>query len=72
MVTTPADTPVTIPVEEPTVALAVLLLLHTPPADASLRVLVWAIHTDDGPLMGAAVVAPIVTNAVTVHPELSE
>ena len=31
MVTLPEDTPVTVPVE-PTVAMAVLLLLHTPPA----------------------------------------
>jgi len=29
--TVPADTPVTMPDEEPTVAMAILLLLHTPP-----------------------------------------
>ena len=34
----PAETPVTIPVEEPTVATAVLLLLQTPPAVESVSV----------------------------------
>ena len=34
----PAETPVTIPVAEPTVATPVLLLLHIPPASESLKV----------------------------------
>ena len=41
----PADTPETIPVAEPIAAIAVLLLLHVPPAVASVNVVVWAWHT---------------------------
>ena len=42
--------PVTVPVVL-TVALAVLLLLHVPPAVASVSVMLVPGHTDVGPLM---------------------
>ena len=47
----PAETPVTIPVEEPTVAIAVLLLLQCPPDVESLSDLVEPTHTLAVPLM---------------------
>ena len=45
MVTVPADTPVTTPVPEPTVALLVLLLLQVPPVVASVNAVVKPAHT---------------------------
>ena len=47
----PDDTPVTIPVADPTVAMVVLPLLHLPPP-ASVRVVVWPTHTLVSPVMG--------------------
>ncbi len=49
----PADTPVTIPVEEPIVAVPVLLLLHVPPAVASARVTVDPVFTVAVPVIAA-------------------
>jgi hypothetical protein len=49
MSTTPAATPVTTPLEEPTVAVALLLLAHVPPDVASLRVIVEPSQTVDEP-----------------------
>ena len=48
IVVVPAATPDTIP-DVPTVALAVLVLLHVPPAAASVSVTLLPIHTADGP-----------------------
>lgn len=45
MVTVPADTPSTNPDVEPIVAIPVLLLLHTPPAVASFKVVVPSTQT---------------------------
>ena len=45
MVDVPPAIPVTVPVAEPMVAAAVLLLLHVPEAVASLRVNVRPAHT---------------------------
>ena len=45
MVAVPAVTPVTKPVDDPTVAIVVEPLLHVPPPVASLSVVVVAIHT---------------------------
>ena len=45
MVTTPSVMPVTVPAEDPIVATAVLLLLHTPPLVAFVRVVVNPTHT---------------------------
>ena len=52
MVAKPAVTPVTIPVVEPTVATAVLLLLQVPPVVASVSVLEEPAQTVSIPLMG--------------------
>jgi hypothetical protein len=53
MVTVPADTPVTIPVEDPTVATEALLLLHVPPVVASLSDIVRPAPTVLPPLIAA-------------------
>ena len=54
MVEVPADTPVTTP-ELFIVATSVLLLLHEPPAVASLNVLVFQIQTLVIPVIGVTV-----------------
>ena len=59
MVTTPALIPVTIPVVRPTVAIAVLLLLHVPPVAALVSVRLLPTHTLGVPVMG--VIPPAVT-----------
>ena len=61
MVAEPEDTPVTIPVPAPTVALVVLLLLQTPPGAASDNVIVEPAHTAEGPE-----IVPALTLAITV------
>ena len=53
MVTAPPPTPVTVPVDEPTVAIKVLLLVHDPPVVAMLSVVVvptqmWLMPVMDG------------------------
>jgi hypothetical protein len=52
IVTVPEATPVTTPVVEPTVAIAVLLLLHVPPDVALLSVVILPGHTLAVPVMG--------------------
>jgi hypothetical protein len=47
----PAVTPVTTPVVEPTVATPSEVLLHVPPGEASLRVMLKATQTEEGPVM---------------------
>ena len=49
MVTVPALTPVTMPVEAPTVAVPVAVLLHVPPPVASVSVILDPAHTLVGP-----------------------
>src|SRR3569833_4355717 len=70
IVSAPADTPVTIPVE-PMVA-CVLLLLHRPPATLLVNVIVAPGHTDDGPeMVPGEMPAPIViTFVATAVPRL--
>ena len=51
----PAATPVTIPVREPTVAEAGLVLLHIPPESDSPSVVVSPTHTEGVPVVGAGV-----------------
>ncbi len=52
MVVVPGATPVTVPVDDPTVACAILLLLHVPPDVGSLRLTVAPLaHTVAGPVM---------------------
>ena len=68
MVAVPAATPVTIPVTEPTVALAVLLLVHVPPVVTSVNVVVVPVHTFSVPVIGLTDVGVTVTTVVTSQP----
>ena len=52
MVTVPPLTPLTIPVTDPTVAIAVLLLLQVPPVVVSLKVVVAPGHVLGTPVIG--------------------
>jgi hypothetical protein len=67
MVTLPRAIPVTIPVEEPTVAIEVLLLVHTPPGEVLDKVIAPPIQAPDEPVL--AVSAATFTVAVAMHPE---
>jgi hypothetical protein len=67
VVLTPGGTPVTIPVPGVTVAALVLLLLHTPPGVASLRLMEEPVHTDVGPVIAAGK-GLTVTGEVTKQP----
>lgn len=68
IVSTPAATPVTIPVD-PTVASVVLALLHAPPVVASASIIVSPAHTDDPPVMLPATgKALTVIGALMRHP----
>ena len=51
MIVVPVATLVTVPFNEPTVAAAVLLLLHTPPPMASLSVVVSFVQTEGAPII---------------------
>ncbi len=66
----PAATPVIIPLAEPIVACAVLLLLQTPPPVALVRVVVRPTQTDAVPAIAAGM-GLTVTAAVTRQPVLS-
>lgn len=66
MVVVPKDTLVTSPDAATTVATEVLLLLHVPPAVASLSCVVPPKHTLDAPVMGDS--AFTVTVVVVEHP----
>lgn len=48
----PAATPFTVPVNDPTVAIVVLLLLHVPPGVASLSVMLPPVPTVVVPVTG--------------------
>ena len=63
IVAVPPVTPQTLPVEEPTVAILVLLLLHVPPDGLELSVLQTPLHIDAVPVIAAGV-ALTVTVAV--------
>ena len=45
----PAATPVTVPVDDPTVAMALLLVVHDPPAETSVRFVDDPTHTKELP-----------------------
>jgi hypothetical protein len=51
MVADPVATPLTCP-EPSTVAIPVAELLHDPPLTPSLKVIMFPVHTDAGPLIG--------------------
>jgi hypothetical protein len=63
----PADTLVTIPLAEPTVAIATLLLVHTPPATALFNKIVEPVHKLEGPAIAVGVV-DTVTVLIATHP----
>lgn len=67
MLTMPAVTPVMMPEDEPARPIAVLLLVHEPPAVASASVIDAPAHTLLGPVIGA-VVAVMVSVVYTLQP----
>jgi hypothetical protein len=66
IVQTPTDIPVTTPVKEPTVAIPVLLLLHTPPPGSD-SVVVKPIQTRLVPVIGAGAEITV-TDKVAAQP----
>ena len=64
----PADTPVTFPVAEPTVATDVLLLLQVPPLVTSDSGIEKPTQTTAGPVIAAGI-GLTVTTVVVKHPE---
>jgi len=68
----PAEIPVTIPVEDPTLAIPVALLLHTPPEEASLNVVVEPKHRDSVPVIEAGTGYTVTIIDCGLHPSGSE
>jgi hypothetical protein len=66
MVVVPADTPVTIPVVAPIVAIGKLVLIHVPPGVRSVSVIVVPGHKADGP----AIVAGNGFTLITALPDM--
>ena len=71
MVDVPTDTPVTIPLPEPTVAVVVKPLVHDPPASASVNAVVKPAQTSAVPVIAEGK-GLTVTGVVTKHPVPSE
>jgi hypothetical protein len=69
IVAVPEATPVTIPVDEPTVAIAPLLLLHAPPAVVSFKFSVDPTHTGLEPVIPVNGLTVIIV--VVMHPVAS-
>ena len=71
MLAVPADTPVTIPVEDPAVATAVLPLLHAPPGVTSLNAVVAPIQTLVAPVIpeGSGLTVTVTMDAQPVTSE---
>ena len=67
IVAVPGLTPVTSPVAELMAAIAVLLLLHVPPAVALVKVVVVPAHSPDTPLMAEGTATTVIV-FVTVQP----
>jgi hypothetical protein len=53
MLEVPEETPVTTPVEIPMVAFDGVLLVHVPPIDVFVSVIVWPTHTTESPDISA-------------------
>ena len=68
MVAAPAATPVTWPVDEFTAAIPELLLVHTPPDDVSVKLILAPTHTVVGPLIVPAFAAGLTLIVVVVVP----
>ena len=67
MVAVPTETPDTIPVDEPTLAMVLSLLVHIPPEVALFSVVEEPIHTIDEPVMAVGT-AFTVTVAIAAQP----
>ena len=67
MVAVPAATPVTTPVEEPTVAFGIALLVQVPPDAVSVRAIVAPIHAVEDPEMAEGIAYTVTVFAV-IHP----
>lgn len=67
----PAATPVTMPVPDPTVAVAVLPLVHVPPDGEELNVVVAPSHTVAVPVIAPAALLTV-TACAAKQPPLSE
>ena len=67
IVAVPPATPVTIPLPEPIVAIAALLLVHAPAPEASVNVTEEPTHTGALPIMGFEV---LITVTVVVAKQL--
>jgi len=67
IVAVPAVPPVATPVPDTTPAVAVLLLVHTPPVDASVKVVVVPGHIDKFPAIAAGAGLTVIVYVV-VHP----
>ena len=63
----PAVIPVTIPVEEPAVAVVVLLLVQVPPGTPSLKVVVKPVHIVEAPVINVGEGLTVIV-AVIVQP----
>lgn len=64
----PAATPATTPLADPTEATDGLLLLHVPPVDALVSVMVDPTQTDDAPEMVAGEVLTVTDRVATQVP----
>jgi hypothetical protein len=67
MLVVPAETPVTTPVPEATVAFEVLLLDQAPPDGDELKVVVLPTHVVAVPVMAAGVLVTL-TSSTDTHP----
>jgi len=63
----PAIVPLAIPEDGSIVATELLLLLHTPPLNALLNVVIRPVHTDDTPVIAPGVVLTVMP-IVAVQP----
>ena len=71
IVAQPADTPLTIPVDAPIVAIDGMALVQTPPATESLSVVVEPGHTLNVPIIGAGTGLTVIATCLE-HPVGSE
>ena len=65
----PAEMPATRPDKEPTVPMAVLLLLHLPPLEMSLNVVVAPVHTWAVPVIADGVAYTVTITEVVAVPQ---
>ncbi len=68
MMAVPADTPVTTPVNDPTLAILLAEEVHQPPPLPSIRVIPDPVQTDDGPPMAVGAAFTVIV-VVVEQPE---